>query len=273
MNAKISIAEFFSWRHHPFADTYSLKQPFLSHKDKRIMDKALSLLSYGKSFAVTGPSGSGKFTLAQHIISSLDPHHYRPILIPYGGLQRGGILKAIADLLGVDASGRSVPLLTRLQKHISQMTSENSGLFPVIVIDDAQLMERDSLLDLCSLMINPQKKTVAASLILIGDEMLAKTLQLNIMSAIRTRLTCFFCMDPLNEEESHAFISFRLDCSQAPAHLFDQGALELIASSCHGNRRLIMNMATVLLDEAFYLQEKTVGSQLVLSCDLVEISG
>ncbi len=98
MNAKISIAEFFSWRHHPFADTYSLKQPFLSHKDKRIMDKALSLLSYGKSFAVTGPSGSGKSTLAQHIISSLDPHHYRPILIPYGGLQRGGILKAIADL-------------------------------------------------------------------------------------------------------------------------------------------------------------------------------
>jgi hypothetical protein len=34
-----------------------------------------------------------------------------------------------------------------------------------------------------------------------------------------------------------------------------------------------MNVATLLLDEAYHRQEKTVGSQLILSCDLLDISG
>jgi general secretion pathway protein A len=268
-----SPAEFFGWARHPFSDSYPLGEPFLSDKDQRIASSAASLLSYGKSLALMGPSGSGKSTLLQHILSRLDSNYYRPVLIHYGGLMRNGLLKAVADHLGVETNTRSLPLLVKLQKHIPEMSGAPNGLYPVIAVDDAQLLERESLLDLCSLIISPKRKTSAASLLLVGDENLAHKLDLDLMKPIKTRLTALFRQEPLAETESRDFVRFRLEKAKAPADMIMPDAMSMIASHCRGNRRQIMNMATLLLEEAFYRQEKTINSQLILSSDLVDISG
>ena len=145
----LSMTEFFGWSCQPFADTYQLTAPFLGTKDERICRRALSLLNCGKSFAVTGASGTGKSTLVQHIVAQLDAKHYQPTYIHYGGLLRSGILKAVADCLGVDTAGRSMPLLVKLQKHILGLSADSNARYPVLVVDDAQLLEHDSLRDLC----------------------------------------------------------------------------------------------------------------------------
>ena len=270
---KISLIEFFGFKRHPFSDAYILSEPFLSDKDRRIAGQGPSFVSYGKSFAVTGPSGAGKSTLLQYILANLDPHYYRPVLIHYGGLMRNGLLRAVADQLGVDAASRNLPLLIKLQKHIMDMTSAANGLFPVIAVDDAQMLEREALLDLCSLIVSPKTKTAAASLILVGDDTLSQKLELDLMKPIKTRLTAIFRMQPLNEQESQDFINFRLQKAEAPKDLFQPDAMAVIASHCRGNRRQIMNVGTLLMEEACYRQEKMIGSQLILSCDLIDISG
>ena len=174
LNNGESPTEFFDYKYHPFADTYRLKKPYLGEQDLRFYKTALSLISTGKSFALYGPSGAGKSTLVHYVLSRLDVNCYKPAIVHYGGLQRNGMLKAIADVLGVDTNGRTVPLLIKLQKQIMQMAAENRSVFPVFVIDDAHLMEKESLMDICSLMFNPFKETVAASFILVGDETLEK---------------------------------------------------------------------------------------------------
>jgi type II secretory pathway predicted ATPase ExeA len=269
MNNHTSMAEYFGWKAHPFSDTWQLNDPFAGQRDKRINDHAMSLLSYGKSFAITGPSGSGKSTLIHRLLSKLDANYYLPVLIHYGGLQRNGILRAIADKLGVELTGRSLPLLIKLQKHISSVTTGTNPVHPVIVVDDAQLVERESFLDLCSLITAPPQKTTTASLILVGDETLTKKMELAVMTPIRTRLTVNLRMEPLDEQETEHFIAFRLENAKAPKDLFEPDALALIASHCRGNRRNIMNMATLLIDEAFYRKEKTIGSQLLSNADLL----
>lgn len=268
-----SIAEFFGWRRHPFSDNRRQAEPYIGPADERILQRASALLSYGKSFALVGPSGAGKSTLAQQLLANLDARHYQPVAIHYGGLQRNGLLKAIADVMGVDIAGRAVPLLTRIQKQVAVLGSEDIGRFPVICVDDAQLTERASLLDLCSLLVHPEKNTNGASLALIGDNSLEKLLNLNVMKPVRSRLTALFNVEPLDEKESIAFVRFRLEQAKAPVDLFDDDALEMLAAHCRGNRRQIMNAATLLMDEAFFRNEKTIGSQLVLSCDLMNRSG
>jgi type II secretory pathway predicted ATPase ExeA len=181
-------------------------------------------------------------------------------------------LKAIADVLGVDTNGRTVPLLIKLQKQIMQMASENRSMFPVFVIDDAHLMEKESLMDICSLMFNPHKETVAASFILVGDETLEKRLQLQVMAPVRTRLTGQFNLNALDDKESLEFIRFRLSNAKAPESLFDTDAMGIIASHCRGNRRQIMKMGTLLLAEAFYRQERTISAELIYTCDQMKIS-
>jgi general secretion pathway protein A len=269
----ISMADFFGWGRHPFSDTYQIANPFLGEKDERILLRAKSLLSCGKSFAITGLSGSGKSTLVQHIIRQLDHKFYQTIYIHYGGLQRSGILKAVADYLGVDTSGRNMPLLVKLQKHTLQLSLETNARYPVFIVDDAQLLEHESMMDLCSLMVSPQKKTVAASIILVGDETIAKRLQLHVMAPVKTRMTCFFSMEALDESETEKFVGYRLDAAKAPVDLFDHDTISLISSHCRGNRRQIMNVGTLLLEEAYSRQEKTIGSHLILECDLIEESG
>jgi type II secretory pathway predicted ATPase ExeA len=111
----------------------------------------------------------------------------------------------------------------------------------MILIDDAQLLERESLMDLCSLIVCPPKKAAVASLIIVGDDMLAKQMQLAVMTPIRTRLTVNFRIDPLSDTEAEQFIAFRLRCAQAPKDLLEPDAITLIAAHCHGNRRQIMN--------------------------------
>ncbi len=269
-NHHTSMAEYFGWKAHPFSDTWQMPEPFISQRDKRISDQALSMLSYGKNFAVTGQSGAGKSTLIHHLLSKLDGNYYLPILIHYGGLQRSGVLRAIADKIGVELSGRSLPLLIKIQKHITAITTSTNPIHPVIVIDDAQLLERESLLDLCSLITAPPQKATTASLILVGDEILAKKMELAVMTPIRTRLTVIFRMQPLGEQETDHFIASRLENAKAPKDLFEPDALPLIAAYCRGNRRNIMNTATLLIDEAFYRKEKTIGSQLLSSTDLLD---
>jgi type II secretory pathway predicted ATPase ExeA len=264
-----TMAEFFNWHHHPFADTHPIANAFLAQKDLRIRDRSLSMLGCGKSFALCGPSGSGKSTLINHLIATLDTTIYKPILLHYAGFNRPGLLRAVADRIGVDTNSRGTPLLIRLQKHLLQLSGATNSLYPVLFVDDAQLLERESMMDLCALMVSADKKTVAASIVLIGDDTLVPRLQMAAMAPVRSRLTAIFKMDPLTDKDSEKFIAHRIQHAKAPKDLFESDAVSLIAAHCRGNRRQIMNTATLLLDEAYFRQENTVNAQTMLECDLI----
>ncbi len=270
MTNQPSMAEHFGWQFHPFSDTWKIDPPFYSRRDQRLADQALQLLQHGKSFAVTGPSGAGKSTLIEHLLSNLDANYYLKVHIHYGGLQRSALLRAIGEQLGVETNTRTVPLLVKLQKHIATMATGKPAVHPVIVVDDAQLLARESLMDLCSLIVCPPKKSVAASLIIVGDDMLANQLNLSVMNPIKTRLTVNFPLEPLSEKETEQFVAYRLSHAKAPKDLFELDAVALLAAHCHGHRREIMNVGTLLLSEAYYRKQKTVSAQLFMGCDLLK---
>ncbi len=71
------------WKHHPFADTYMLRQPWMPDRDRKQLETIKRLLHTGKSIALCGPSGSGKTSLVHGLISDLDKNSYRTVLIPY----------------------------------------------------------------------------------------------------------------------------------------------------------------------------------------------
>lgn len=259
----LTMPEFFQWHRHPFTDSRQLKGFFLTPSDQNLLQMGASLLSLGKSFALAGPSGSGKTTLIHHFLHQLDSSIYHPIYLHYGGFKRSALLRALADLMGVDSSGRQVPLLTKLQKHLAQQAQQKQGQYPVIAIDDAHLMERETLLDLCSLLIRPETNQPASSLILIGDPTFPKLLRLHVMAPVKTRLTVCFPIQPLSHEEAKQLILFRLKEAAAPETLFERDALELVVTQVGGNRRELMNHCTLLLEDAFARNEKTIGVQLV----------
>jgi type II secretory pathway predicted ATPase ExeA len=117
------------------------------------------------------------------------------------------------------------------------------------------------------------RQTVAASLLLAGDDTFHKSLQLHVLDSVSSRLAYVFACEPLSDRESQDFLLARLETAQAPRELFDRDALQLLASHCRGNRRALMNAGMLLLSEAFSRQEKSVGAELVVSSSLLQVSG
>ena len=263
----LPIGDFFSWKYHPFADTYLQRRLWIPPRDSKQLETIKRLLHSGKSMALCGPSGSGKTTLVHALINDLDKNSYRPVMIPYAGHARNGLIRILAEALGVETKGRGVPLITRVQQYLEAMIGGANPRHAVIIIDDAQLVENESLWDLCSLLSQTAKQTVAASLILVGDDVLVKRLELYTLLPIRSRLTTVMKLQPMNEQETRLFIENRLKNGEAPPNLFADETIEIIAAHTRGNRRNIMNVATMALEEAYYRQEKTITAEILYDAD------
>lgn len=263
----LPMADFFGFKYHPFADNYGQRQLFLPRHDERQLQAIKRLLLAGKSVALCGPSGSGKTTLIHALLGQLDRNVFRSVLIPYAGHSRNGIARLLAETLGVDTKGRGIPLMARTQQHIEEMITGTNPRHPVIIVDDAQRLENDSLWDLSSLLFQTAKPTSAASLILVGDETLAKRLDLYVLDPIRSRLTGIIKTHLLNEYESRLLIEHRLKNAAAPPKLFDEDAVDIISAYSRGNRRGLMNNATMALEEAYYHEQKTITAELLYNSE------
>jgi general secretion pathway protein A len=219
--APACAAELFQYRYPPFADTYEIHHPFQSQSETTILSRALALIRQGKSIAIHGEAGVGKSMLIKSISMQLDSKAYRVATIPYGGLKPCAILRELCEAFGIDLTGRK-NLIPRLQKNFQPHTDKP---FPVILIDDAHALEKQSFIDLCSLLHDAQSRTVAAAIIFSGQPVLKKMLQLDIFAPVRTRLACCLRLPKLSIDEAVEFVRFRLKLAEAAPDLFHQQAL------------------------------------------------
>jgi len=67
--------------------------------------------------------------------------------------------------------------------------------------------------------------------------------------------------------KTHHFIESRLKNARAPSDLFTKEVIDLIYSSTRGNRRGVMNMAMICLEEAYYHNEKNVTAELIYNSE------
>jgi general secretion pathway protein A len=259
-NAQTQTAlQFFGYRYPPFADTFEIHDPYQGEADALIVQRTIALLRQGKSVAIHGEAGTGKSMLVKSITALLDPKEFRLAHIPYGGIKPSAILRDLCDEFDVDTGGRK-NLLSRLAADFKRGAEKP---FPIIVVDEAHEMQRQSFLDLCALLHDARQRTAAAALVLVGQPVLKKMLELDIFAPVRTRLTCLFAMPRLSIEDAREFIAFRLKLAQAEPGLFDEDAVDCLATDAKGNRRSLMNLAALCLEEAARRNDKLVTGEIV----------
>lgn len=254
-----TAATSFQYRYPPFADTFEIMEPFQSQEETLILHRAATFIRQGKSLAIYGEAGAGKSMLLKSITNQLDTKSYRIVTIPYGGLKPTALLRELCEAFDIDLTGRKSHL-TRLQKNFEPKSDKP---FPVIIIDDAHAMEKQSFIDLCSLLHDAKSRTAAAVLVLTGQPVLKKMLELDIYAAVRTRLAYRFHMPRLSIDETKDFIQFRLQAAEAPENLFHEQAMEVIAADAAGNRRILMNLAALCMEEAANRKEKVITADIV----------
>lgn len=249
----------FGLRYPPFADTFDVQEPFQSSEETLITQRALTLLRQGRSLAVYGEAGTGKSMLIKTITNELDAKEYRVAKIPYGGIKPSVLLRDLCDEFDIDTAGRKSPL-SRLAMDFKPALDKP---FPIIIVDEAHEMQKQSFLDLCSLLHDATTRTAAAALILVGQPVLKKMLELDIFTPVRTRLTCLFSMPKLSIDEATEFINYRMKIAKADPAIFHEDAVTEIAVDAKGNKRMLMNLATLCLEEAARRNDKIVTPEIV----------
>ena len=195
------------------------------------------------------------------IISKLDTKEFRVVLIPYGGMKPSALLRDLCDEFDIDTEDRE----NHLSKTCADFARVEEKPFPVIIIDEAHEMQRTSFLDMCSLLHDTKKRTAAASLVLVGQPVLRKILELDIFSPVRPRLSCIFPMPKMSLYNSKDFVNHRLELGGAQKNLFSDDATNCLALDCKGNRRVLINLATLCLEEAATRNDIVITAELVSS--------
>lgn len=240
---------------------YGLKEkPFTKTPDPRFLymsrshEEALARLQYAveerELALLTGGIGSGKTTLSRALMDSVGDEHrfcfiFNPVLSPLE------FLRILARNLGMPAPPeRKDDLLKGLTEEIYRL--HESGVVPVIVIDEAQLIPGREVFDEIRLLTNFQfDDRNLLTIILMGQPELRDKLAAPVYEALRQRIGIHYHLRRLNLEETLEYVDFRLKVAGGKPGIFSPDAILKIYELSGGVPRRINTIATNALLEGF----------------------
>lgn len=135
-----------------------------------------------------------------------------------------------------------------------------SGKFLITIIDEAHLMEIDTLRRL-RLMFDDFPKN--HNLILIGLPSLMQKLSLKVNDDIKSRVTYSEVLRKLNPDDMENFIFSQLDRAGLGHHIFSPEAIELIVRYSEGVIRRARNLSLSSMIQAVRYQTKEINTKIV----------
>jgi general secretion pathway protein A len=234
----------------------------------RAHSMAFTMLEFGvmnnAGFTViTGEIGSGKTTLVQRLLKSMNPS-ITTGLISNSPQGRQEMLQWVLMALGRPFDGDYPTLFKRLQDFLYSQYS--GGRRTMLIIDEAQNLEPEALEHLRMLSnINAGKHQIL-QLVLVGQPQLRDVLRSPQLHQFAQRISSDFHLKPLGESDVVNYIGFRLESVGAPPPpraIFTLEACARIAAYSGGVPRMINILCDTALVYGYARGEKTVSAALV----------
>lgn len=250
------------------------EKPFENSPDPRYLypaaehAQALELLTYAvqahKGGALlTGDYGCGKTLLIRVLVQDLIKDGVQPAVINYPKLTAAELLRDVLFQLDHDLRSNSRLKLTRA---IGEALHENlrAGKHTVLIVDEAQVIERKSILEELRLLLNYQlSDRFLLTLLLAGQpelrERVAALPQLEQRLGVRAHLHTFDLVDTAR------YIDYRLSVAGASRTLFTQEAIESIYHRSYGCPRRINNLGDLCLWTGFQRKVSEIGADIAES--------
>ncbi len=200
-----------------------------------------------------GATGAGKTFVARRLAHDLSQHTGPWLHLPFPQMSADDLLSDLAIRLAGESVMAGTPphsLLPRSSalRLIEQSLDEHSraGRHPVILVDDAHLIDDPATLQTLELLLNYQQPPQRVfSLILLGDRLLLS--RLSRLPRFEDRLAIRAMLHSLSAEETARYVRFRLEVAGARQAMFDATALEEIAQLSGGVPRRINRLADLAL--------------------------
>ena len=247
----------FGLMEEPFGATPDPRFFFRTEQHREAVATLFYAIQQRRGFAMlVGRAGLGKtsvlFTLAQ-LLKDKAQIAYLPN--PY--YDGATILDAILAALGLQPVASAAGNHRLFYEYLVE--THRSGKTCVVVLDEAQDLNRDTLeaIRMLSNFETPTEKLV--QIVLAGQPRLAETLKQPDCEQIRQRLNAVAHLNPLSRGEVHDYMAHRLEIAGGSTGLFTRDALEAIASASAGVPRNVNTICFNSLTLAYALNKRQVA--------------
>lgn len=238
----------------PFENTLEPEFFFPSQTHQAALLKLRYLIENQKGAGVlVGPTGTGKTLVTHRLAKELSQQAGPWLNFVFPQMSADDLLTDVAIRLGgesvvADWPKHSVLPRSTALRIIERSLDEHSraGRHPVLVVDDAHLIDDPATLQVLELLLNFQQPPQRAfSLILLGDRLLLS--RLARLPRFDERLAVRAMLQSLSPDETARYIRFRLEVAGARNGIFDAEALAEIAELSDGIPRRINRLADLAL--------------------------
>jgi len=259
-----------------YGSFYNLvEKPFSISTDPRFLwcgekhNEALANLKYGvmerNGFVVlTGDIGTGKTTLVNALLAMLSDNVI-VAKINHPSLETVEFLTLVAKTFDPTAvvPGKS-DLLLFFNAFLKQVYRE--GNVALLIVDEAHRLSIELLEEIRLLSNIEQDGMRMLNIIFVGQDELKPMLSSPQCRALRQRITLFYDIQVLSEEETAKYVGHRLKVSGLHEQLFTPSAIQKIHAVTHGNPRLINILCDRALLTGYVKARRIIDADIIIEC-------
>lgn len=257
------IEAYFGFKKAPFTKELKVDQMIDSYDWREAASRLGYIKQHRGILMLTGEPGSGKTSVLRRFVDGLNPQTHLHCYTPHATVSRSELYRQLNQLLKLPAKLRKSELFVQIQASITELF-ENQGKTPCIILDEAHLMDHESLQELILITNFQMDSRVPFILVLIGQPDLREKLKRRMHEPLSQRITLRYHMAGMSLEETRAYVQHHLKIAGRSDPLFEEQAFEVVHQLSLGLPRKVNNLAIAAMTVAMTKKRATVDSDTVI---------
>lgn len=234
-----------------------VKNPYRWNSFQQTETRLIQFISLRAWGVVHGPNGVGKSQLMAVASHGLSDKLYRLVCLCHSSLTGSDLLRAICHSLDIIPAFRrsdTVALIHRAFKKLEKV-------FPLLILDEAQNLSATALEELRLLSCTALDHAAIFGLVLVGDANLLPRLHMGINRSLLSRLGFCLNLQPMNPEQTLAYIDARLREVAIQNSPIEENARQLLTQASAGIPRCVNQLAQLAFQAAVEESSQRVNLQ------------
>ena len=257
------IEAYFGFKKSPFSKELKVDQMMDTYDGR----EAFSRLAYTKQhrglLLLTGEPGSGKTSVLRRFVDGLNPQTHLHCYTPHATVSRTELYRQLNQLLKLPQKMKKCDLFEQIQRAVTELF-ENQGKTPCFILDEAHLMNHETLTELILITNFQMDSKVPFILVLIGQPDLREKLKRRMHEPLNQRITLRYHMAGLSGEETRSYLQHHLKIAGRSDPLFDEASIEVLNQLSLGLPRKINNLARASMMVAMAQKKTQIDSDCVI---------
>ncbi|GGG12739.1 ATPase [Paenibacillus albidus] len=234
---------FYDLHQAPFSRDLAVDELYASAAQEETLGRLLYVTERQWFAVLTGDCGTGKTTTIRRLSEELDEARFKLLYMSDSKLTPRHFYKGLLEQLRCESKFYRGDAKRQLHREIELMRWIHR-LQPVVVVDEAHLLDREMLEELRFLLNLKMDSQSPMALILVGQSELWDRLGLQAYAAIRQRIDMQCYLPHMDRAELGAHMSRHLSAAGAGHELFTEAAMDEIYRFSSGAARLVNKLCT-----------------------------